>query len=177
MTDDLRALARNGDLERTYEIRTLPTVPVAGQEWSFTVPGGEVWHVHAIHATFATSAVAGSRVPSVVMDDGTTRVARYVSSAQAANVSNEITWDQIQVQNIAVAGGNVTNASIPLDLILLPGWRLRSVTATLDGGDLWSGVAVTSIIQRKPADTVSHRLGISSDMLGEIIEALTEGSK
>lgn len=174
MLDVMRYLARTGgETPVTFEIRQ-PTVPAAGAEWSQTVPPGEIWLIHAVHAILTASAVVATRFPTLVVDDQTTRSGRYSAGAGVtAGQAIEMTWDQVGAFN-SPASSTVFMANIPADLILQSGWRLRSLTSAIDAGDQWSSISVTATIVNRPLLTISERAAYAVSAEAMIETALRE---
>ena len=112
------------------------TDPAAGVEITETVPTGARWRVHALSAALVTDATVANRIATLVIDDGAT----ILYSIDPAAV-------QPATQNIRYSGGpgsqrlGAVNSSsiwnLPIDLLLLAGWRLRTSTNALQAGDNW----------------------------------------
>ena len=73
-----------------------------------TVPADAIWRVHSVSATLVTSADAGSRVPRLVVTDGTTERWRHTAPVgQGASVTRAYLWDRR-----AAAAANTTGATL-----------------------------------------------------------------
>jgi hypothetical protein len=112
------------------------TDPAAGAECSDTVPAGARWEVLSWIATLVTSAVAGNRTVTLIIDDGASTLWTCdASAAQAASLTRNYN---------AYATGvapDLTGATFrlpgPFPLDLPAGARIRTSTAGLDPGDNW----------------------------------------
>ena len=108
--------------------------PAGGAEFSHTVPAGEVWHLLAVTVA-NVQAAAGASQPILVIDDGTNVLFESFgsSAAQAISTTCQYTW----AAGLPLTGqiGATTNVHstgpLPAGLILLPTWRIRSVTIGL----------------------------------------------
>lgn len=114
------------------------TNPIAGQEVSDTVPFGKFWRLLAAEVTFVTSAAAASRFPKWVIDDGTTEVFR--SSTPAAQTLSLTEFYQLcpglGTSTFPAAGANaIVQSMCPSPLWLGPGFRIRTLTGSIDTGD------------------------------------------
>jgi hypothetical protein len=120
--------------------------PAAGQEFSVTVPTGEVWEVLSLEATLVTNATAASRYVQIIIDNGTTEFARVGSPvAQAASQTILYTASPLVGAMPSSAPSNAMVMNLPVQL-LLPGYRVRSVTASLQTGDNW-GAPVLYVVK------------------------------
>lgn len=112
-------------------------VPAAGAEISDTVPAGRQWILRAARFTLVASAVVAIRRVSLTIDDGLGNVPLQASAAgtQVAGVT--------QVYSVAAGFSDISNAQaqqvhFALEARLLPGWRIRTVTALIDVGDQYT---------------------------------------
>lgn len=109
------------------------TTPAAGANWSVTVPGAARWIVKSIYFSLTTSAVVGSRNPSIIFDDGvsilmqalTNNALAASSSATYSSFSNSAS---LQAQGLVLFG-------LPLNVSLTSGYRVRSSVFGLQAGD------------------------------------------
>jgi hypothetical protein len=123
--------------------------PSVGVDFSFTVPVGVRWNLISFVGTLVTSAVAGTRVPSMVIDDGSSIAFTLpYPTGQAASLTYTYYWENI-VYALGLVG---TNVFVPVTNIipLLSGWRLRTSTALLDSGDQWSAMRVAVLTWVEP---------------------------
>jgi hypothetical protein len=118
--------------------------PPAGQEWSVTVPTGKVWELLSVEATLVTDATAVTRFPRLVLDDGTTEFYRW--QAPSAGASNNAVYVWAATGAGQDAGNSGKHGMIPPNVVLLPGWRVRSFTASLQTGDNW-GAPVLYVVE------------------------------
>jgi len=114
------------------------TTPTAGNEISETVPVGARWELLTIDALLTTSAIAGNRRPSVIMDDGAGNpICRSPhGTTLAASLSKTFYWmagmphDQLITADAGTAG-------LPVGVTLLAGHRVRTNTESFAAGDLY----------------------------------------
>lgn len=109
--------------------------PAAGAEFSVTVPNGVLWVVQSVRVTLVTDATAVTREMAIRIDDGSKDLLIIPSGrSQASNqgVDYNFVVDVDSLTNPPVSG-NITRR-IPR-IPLLPGYRVRSVTANLQAGD------------------------------------------
>ena len=112
------------------------TDPAAGAEWSETVPTNARWRLIAARASFVTDATVASRTVSLRIDDGTTDVWLLPSHAtQAASLT--FPYSLAAIGQSGFASGNSIVIPMPPDVFMLPGWRVRSATGTIQAGDNW----------------------------------------
>lgn len=125
-------------LEGQGNIRSITgTNPAAGVEISETVPTGARWKLLAFSASFVTDATVANRGPVFFVDDGVTVLfATDPNILQTASLSPRYN---------AFPGGPRLSAvqsnsqwSLPVDLRLLAGYRLRTSTGNLQAGDDWT---------------------------------------
>jgi hypothetical protein len=119
-------------------IRTVTgTDPGAGVEVSETVPAGARWKLRSLEAALVTSATVANRDVQVTFDDGTVEFFRGASATNHP-ASNTFRYTVAPLgDHTAGASVNVPQISTPIDLALLAGYRLKTVTALLDAGDNW----------------------------------------
>lgn len=134
--------------------RVIPIAnPAVGLEFSITVQPSTVWIVESIIATLVTSAVAGSRAPTLSLTDGTTEFAR-ISGIDVAPASQ--TWVYSWLKNYGVGlrfSGTTTPVQPFPDIPLVGGWRINSITTAKDAGDQWSNIALYVLeIEETPYD-------------------------
>lgn len=113
--------------------------PAAGAEISVTVPAGETWELESVHATLVTSAVAGNRRVTLVIDDGANILAEIVAGLDhiaSTTIVYSYTADA-GYETVATRSG-VIQQGIPR-MLLAAGYRIRTVTDALDVGDNWVG--------------------------------------
>lgn len=114
------------------------TDPAPGQEISESVPSGTVWRLISVRFGFLTSATGGNRSVTLVLDDGTNVLVSidYVAQ-QAANAD----W----AYNYATGFTRLTtpslyypNIHLPMNMVMLPGWRIRTWTSAMQADDNYS---------------------------------------
>lgn len=131
--------------------------PAAGAQWSYTVDGRYYERIVAVSVKLVTSAVAANRFPLLTFADanGTAVTAVPLGSAVAASSTiNSYLTAGAPGFDLGPAGGQF--GYIP-DLLLPPGWSLRSSVAGMDAADQFSGVVL--LVQRFPNDATSITAG------------------
>lgn len=112
------------------------TDPAAGAEISETVPAGARWQLICLHATLVNSATVANRLPSLVVDDGTTIYYRSIDTGSlTASNTYPISWSAYG--GVAQAAVRMAGAPIPANLLLTAGHRMRTITNGIDSGDNW----------------------------------------
>ncbi len=115
--------------------------PAAGAEWIIVIPAGQRWRVQTIYAVFQASAAVGNRNPTLIVDDGTVNI--YAAAPDGAIVANgAITMIAAPVRYFPTGGTALGLAAWPANLILEPGYRIRSSTIGLLAADQWSQIAL-----------------------------------
>ena len=139
VTDAGSQIFPNGKIESSIEGPGLMRVfagtnPAAGVEISETVPVGVRWRLASMRFALVTDATVITRVVHLTIDDGTTVLLNLVSlSGQAASSTRN--------QNVAeygygpVAGLLENYLPLPAGLMLLAGFRIRTVTDEFVAGD------------------------------------------
>jgi hypothetical protein len=141
--DDTAAVAfPNGKIEGSVtglgNIRVIVgTDPVAGAEWSETVPTGALWRVASAVSTLVCDATVINRTMHIIFDDGSNVVYRSTVN------SNVLASQTAQcVFGISGAPGVTTGVSphgfIPQEMRLPAAFRVRSSTVGLQAGDNFS---------------------------------------
>jgi len=127
----------NSPVEGPGALRSvLGTDPAAGAEISETVPDNARWRLHSVRAALVTDVTAPTRTVGVFVDDGTTSLFTvYSQTVQAASTT--------QAYNLAAyaylpgpAAGQIF-LPLPGGVYLSAGWRIRTLTYALAGGDNW----------------------------------------
>jgi hypothetical protein len=113
--------------------------PSAGADWSYTIPSGTTYQLVAAQATFTPSSTAGNRFPGLILDDGShafcTTGALVADTASTAVVRS---WFAGANDLTSLASPECT--PIPPELLLGPGYRVRSNTSGILSGDQWSAI-------------------------------------
>lgn len=127
-----------------------PAAPAAGQDWSFTVPGGEQWRVLGASAVLVTSAVVANRTPVVKVNAG--GLPLFVSAnnnAQTATATVTYVAEPVYTPNTTASFVGYRPLDRP-DFLLEPGMTFGVATNNIDVGDQWSDVAL--YVERLYAD-------------------------
>lgn len=112
------------------------TTPAPGTNITETVPLNTLWRLSAFSFQLITSAAAGTRGVKLVIDDGT----------------NVVYWIEVPVvQDIGAGASNIywfadgmytpvattynANITLPRELLMQPGWRIRTFVLGIDAGD------------------------------------------
>jgi len=102
------------------------------------VPTGARWNLLALAVDLTTSAVVGTRRTSLTFDDGATRYFRTTNPGSlSASLTATFYWSQ-GLPLDTVIGGQSATGGIPVDLWLLPGHRIRTMSSGTDAGDDYS---------------------------------------
>lgn len=113
------------------------TAPAAGAEVTEVVPVNARWKLRTFRFVFTTSATVATRAVVLVIDDGTNALfAIEAPTSQAASLTNQYNYSQIGGR-FGLGVGNNQSISIP-DIILAPGWRVRTSTVALQAGDQYT---------------------------------------
>ncbi len=113
--------------------------PLAGVDWSFTAGTGQRLRVISLAATLTTAAAVANRNVELIVDDGVNTL--WITDASASVLAG--TTQQFAATGTNVPTGVVTTIAelvIPPDLILQPGWRLRTNTVNIQAADQWSNI-------------------------------------
>ena len=133
---------------RTIEV----SEPSAGAEFSYTIPASDAGPsgmggvlLKSVSALL-TQGATQTPWPALVLDDGTNVVAMVpgASAAQTAGEAVQYTWlPGGVVAAIAGSGSSLSAASpLPAEAFLLPGYRIRSVTAGIGANSQFSAVTL-----------------------------------
>lgn len=110
------------------------TDPAAGVEISETVPTGARWKIGSVGYALVTDATAITRFPLITIDDGATIIWQSaISTGQAASITGIYRFAPGAAS--ATIATNHFNFALPSNLILAAGYRIRTVTASLQAGD------------------------------------------
>lgn len=126
--------------------------PSAGVEWTVSVPSGSLWIPQAVYGELQASAVAGTRLPSLVFSNGEQVWARVISAAGVAvGAFGRFSWLREYGDHFNIAADPTRNQSLPR-LLLRPGTVVSSLTVSKDVGDQWSNVVVSvvEVIEHTP---------------------------
>lgn len=118
------------------------TDPGVGAEISETVPTNARWRIRGMRFTLATSGVGSARRVFIEVDDGTTLLNRYPSD-QTQAISLSVAYNAIPVGALAATGGTEAMIVLPGELVLFQGWRIRTLTSSLDGADNFGAPQLT----------------------------------
>lgn len=111
--------------------------PAAGADFSVTVPVGQRWRVVSCTGLLTTAVAVANRDVTLVVDDGVNVVAQIPAGfALAASLTNQYTFADSCSQTAAFNGVSV--GPLPSNLIVMAGWRIRTVTANIQAADQWS---------------------------------------
>ena len=115
-------------------VASLEDDPAAGAEINITVPGRAAWEIMAVTFTLVTSSDVAIRTVSVSFDDGQHV---FVRVAMPTTQSASLTWTYS-----LFAGGDrqsilfgLLRQALPADLVMLPGWRITTLTSNLQAAD------------------------------------------
>jgi hypothetical protein len=114
------------------------STPAAGGDISETVPTGARWELLALMAQLTASAVVANRQVSLTLDDGVSTFFRYGNvQQQTASIVERYVFFQ---GSPAVSRDNTNNQNghVPAGVRLLAGYRIKTITNTVDAGDQWT---------------------------------------
>lgn len=123
--------------------------PAAGSDFIYTVPTGARQRLISMAAVLTTSATAGSRNVSIIVDDGTNTYWEHDLGASIPVSTTEI----VTATTTNAPTGVVTTTQslvLPPTLVMPAGHRIRTSTANLSATDQWSAIwlAIEEWIQR-----------------------------
>jgi hypothetical protein len=119
------------------------TDPGATTEFAETVPTGARWEVLTVYNGLTTSAVAGTRTPRLILDDGSVEIARIANPLTIAQSDTNLFQWQAGATPDGTSDPDIGIAVLPSPTILLAGHRLRSSTGNMQAGDNWSAPVLT----------------------------------
>lgn len=123
-----------------YPRVVLGTNPALGAQLTETVPTGARWELQGFIAALTTSAVAGTRQPALVFDDGTFTYGIAVNPGTLAPSSTiSFVW-QPGVPSAPSGGGFAPLGNLAVPVVMLAGHRMRSSSNNFDAGDQWDQV-------------------------------------
>ncbi len=121
-------------------IRTIiGTTPAAGSEISETVPTGNRWRLISLKGTLAAG-VGTTHRAQLTCDDGTTAFTLLAQVAvQGQGTVGTYTWAAGMPYSVAMdAADNLQG--LPPQMLLLSGWRIRTVTLNMAATSQWSAI-------------------------------------
>jgi hypothetical protein len=110
------------------------TDPAAGAEVSETVPTNARWRLMAVFVQFVADANVANRNPFLIIDDGATTLLE-IGSSTSITAGQTINLNYGAVGGNAAPGSNGHVISIPPDLYLMGGFRIRTATTSIQAGD------------------------------------------
>jgi hypothetical protein len=130
-----------GPLEGAGAVRSIAgTTPGAGAEISETVPTGARWELLAFGATLTASAVVATRIPVLLIDDGTTQLFGAAAvQTRTASGGTRFFWAAGAPYTVVVNATTTPNA-LPVGVRLPAAFRIRTTTISIDVGDQYSAV-------------------------------------
>lgn len=126
------------------------STPVAGNDWSYKVPGGFYERLIACKFSFNTSAAVASRYIEVHLADSNGALVTAVPAGWAIPASSGVTTflsNNGPAYDLTSSGDGF--GFLP-DIMAPAGWSWKSLTVDLDGGDIFSGIVL--LLQRFPDD-------------------------
>lgn len=172
MLEELRWLTEQFDQPFTLEVRKPTTLPGAGADFSFVVPGNEVWVVHYVKALLTPSAGVANRAPALAMTNGTDVAALLpVGNVIVASNATTVTWGWNL--STSASANTPTVAGDMGDLPILQGqWQLNSVTTNIQAADQWSAITCTAFVWRMPSVGHAKKLTDKAERWRQVVEAL-----
>jgi hypothetical protein len=118
----------------------MATQPAAGAELEIKATGQGLWRIPSLRARFVADANVANRTVVLTADDGTDEVWRVAYNAVVAAGGDVVLCAYSGAIQSTVSAGTAT-VPLPTDgLILLPGWRLRTSTGSIQVGDQYSDI-------------------------------------
>lgn len=160
MPTSIQELIRRTQAER-YALVNLEQNPAAGAEHLFTVPGDYMLRLLAVRLQLTTDITVANRAPSILLDDGNSVFYEHETPVtQGASETRSYTW----AAGLGYASAGIIENAIVIgipELVLLPGWRIRTATAGLVPGDDYAASAalVERIPARGQAAEIAYELG------------------
>lgn len=112
----------------------LGTAPAAGAEFSQTVPTNARWRLRGCRVQFTTSAAVATRFVNLAVDDGANTF-YLIPSPTSFAASASPTIDFVAGLGASTTAGQDFVATLPGEIPMLAGWRVRSFTTSLQAGD------------------------------------------
>jgi hypothetical protein len=116
--------------------------PAVATDWTVSVPGSATWRVYGVRFDLVADANVANRTAQLVADDQTSEIYRIAFDATVtAGLTARFSAYAGGTRNALLNGA--ANVGLPTDgLVLLPGYRLRLVSAGLQAGDQYSAVSL-----------------------------------
>lgn len=131
-----------GDSDGPGVVRSIAgSAPAAGAEISETVPAGVRWQLLGMKYQLVASATVANRQSTLLVDDGTTTLF-YAGGDPSQPASSTFLYSYGQGYGGVLSGGatNAIGRSFPSPNFLIPGFRLRTQTASIQVGDQYSSI-------------------------------------
>lgn len=113
--------------------------PIAGADWTTTVPAGELWDVLSIFSSLTSAVAVANRAPRLQISDGNVV---WLDIPSAAVQAASLTYRYVYVEGATLAAvSNGQTVGIP-DLVLLPGAIIRVTTDNIQAADQWAATYV-----------------------------------
>jgi hypothetical protein len=113
------------------------TNPAAGVEITETVPTGARWKLRSFRARLVTSATVAGRRPLLIIDDGASSIVQFdPPESQAA--SEDFGWVTGPGMQRLGSTFDTKQWGMPVEIMLLAGWRIRTSTGDMQAADNWS---------------------------------------
>ncbi len=117
------------------------TNPVAGAEFTMTVPTGARWRLVSVYGYLTTNATVANRTVHLIVDNGSTSVC-YVAAQTAQTASQDIEYTfGATLPSVATTAAASVNP-LPEQLHLVAAYRIRTFTTNLQAGDDWGAPRV-----------------------------------
>lgn len=125
------------------------STPAVGTELSLVATGAGLWRVISVAFRFVASAAVATRTVALTADDGTSVYFRSLATIQQTAGQ---TVDYGAFAGATGAGVAAAAGVVPLTqdgLWLQAGWRLRTSTLAIDGGDQYSNIV--AVVEEFPS--------------------------
>ncbi len=113
--------------------------PLAGNDWSQTVPTNGRWRIRSAIAALATSAAVAARQVFLQATDGVNQLFG-IPAQQTQAAGTTVTYQFVPgVPYTTVISGNLP-VFLPPDMQLFQAFIIRALTVNLQAGDVWSAI-------------------------------------
>lgn len=118
--------------------------PAAGAQFTYTVPAGPAVTLQGVSATLVTSAVVANRKALFQVLDASAHLADEFQGTGLVPASTTISVLLTTGSPQSANGTSGTSFGACPATVLQPGWQLVSVVNSMDAGDQWSAISVST---------------------------------
>jgi hypothetical protein len=117
-------------------------VPAAGAEISETVPANTLWRLESFKYQWTTSAAVATRGNILSIDNGTSIIHQTAYLTALTAGQGRAYFYSIGADNRATPNG-FDSLLLPNYRFMMPGWRIRTITSSMDVADQYSAIFYT----------------------------------